>query len=1141
MHGKRRYCPLCDDYMPDQVCSVHGVATVGESASFVLDESLLTGTLIGDRYRVQHILGEGGMGRVYLAWQNNVRRWVALKTLRLELVEDDELWARFYREARAAAALNHPNIVRLFDFGIDESVGPFMVMEYLEGQSLQQVLAEKGPLNEDALVQVASSVARALTDAHGQQTVHRDLKPANIFLRKLSDGSIQTKVLDFGIAQVKAGGENRRRPLTGESVTLGTAEYMSPEQARNDTLDFRTDLYALGCVIYTMATGKAPFRAKSPLDVLMKQVKASAPSLPARLVDDVPPSVGLVSLYDDLMAKKPEDRPGSTHEVVERLETLRSSPKLLFRRDEDNLEPRMNVEVGQPTVLSIAPTQDNPTFHAAPFATNLPNRADVFVGRETAMIELSSRINDGQRFISVRGAGGMGKTRLCQEFGAKYLQEFSGGVWFVDLTECTSRNEVFNAVGRALEVPLTNDEPADQLGMALVQRGEALVILDNCEQVVLHLADVVLPWLHRAPEVVFLATTRTPVGIEGEHLYDLPPLPLERAIELFEVRGSAACNGFKVMATNRADIVEIVTRLDCVALAIELAAARIRLLPPAQLAQRLDQRFMLLRGRRGGRAQRQATLQGAIDWSWDLLKPWEKAGLAQCSIFVGGFHLAAAEAVLDLEHWDAWTLDVVQGLIDQSLLRREENDAGQVRFVMFESIREYARARLREESEEGVDGDFKFLGADAFERCRRAHLAYFTGLGNAYVSIEDGTLASVSAVDDLEADVENVVAALLTALDIKDVESAGACAMGASRVYHRRGPILSALGMLERLEQTFELKGELLFRVLHEKGVHLGDAGRRDASVASFQAALEISESNGGKAQQALTYARLGQACLDQSQIELAEAHAKRALKLAETVGHVGHQMLALHGLARVNFMRGDIQQAEAGSERVLQLAERLPHHPVLVAALRHLGVIYENLGRKKDALKLLERSLRISREGIQRKQEAATLGQIANLYRRLNNLDRAREFYELALSIQREIGNLPSAAVVQGNLGELLLDEGDSAAAEPHLIKAIEIGDQAWPIASAAFRGTLSYLRAQDGDFSTARELLKRGAEVLRQAYPMEYGKLLCRWAHVELMDENPAEAQKRLEMAVVVAEELGFDRDSALSIEIEKLRQRL
>ena len=207
---------------------------------------------------------------------------------------------------------------------------------------------------------------------------------------------------------------------------------------------------------------------------------------------------------------------------------------------------------------------------------------------------------------------------------------------------------------------------------------------------------------------------------------------------------------------------------------------------------------------------------------------------------MGGFDIDAAEDVLDLAHWNAWTLDVLQGLIDQSLLRRQESKPGQVRFVMFESIREYARGRLKEDDDEGTDEGFAFLGPAAFERCRRAHVDYFAGLGRAYRLLEEGGRAAVVAVDGLEAEVENVVAALLSAIEFDDVDSAANCALAASRVYQRKGPILSALGMLHRLQEVFQLDGDLLFEVLHEQGVHQGDAGRRDASAETFEAAIGL-------------------------------------------------------------------------------------------------------------------------------------------------------------------------------------------------------------------------------------------------------------------------------------------------------------
>ncbi|MEC9072447.1 MAG: serine/threonine-protein kinase, partial [Myxococcota bacterium] len=194
------------------------------------DENLPAGTLVAGRFEVQRILGMGAMGAVYLATQKSMDREVALKTLQHHSMKSEELLRRFYLEAKAASKLDHPNIVRIFDFGIDEDLQlPFIAMEYLTGGDLSDVLLERGPMPEHDACRLLSQVAKALVDAHDKGIVHRDLKPDNIHVRRLTDGDQQCKVLDFGIAKVVQGGSESMANLTGTGMTMGTPLYMSPE------------------------------------------------------------------------------------------------------------------------------------------------------------------------------------------------------------------------------------------------------------------------------------------------------------------------------------------------------------------------------------------------------------------------------------------------------------------------------------------------------------------------------------------------------------------------------------------------------------------------------------------------------------------------------------------------------------------------------------------------------------------------------------------------------------------------------------------------------------------------------------------------------------------------------------------------
>ena len=301
-------------------------------------------------------------------------------------------------------------------------------------------------------------------------------------------------------------------------------------------------------------------------------------------------------------------------------------------------------------------------------STNLGEERDAFVGRKAELLALAHTLESGARLINVVGAGGSGKTRLVRRYARAWLGDWPGGVWFCDLCEARTHDGILFAVATALGVPLKGGDAVAQLGRAIAARGRCLVVLDNFEQVA-GLAPATLgPWLDGTTEAAFVVTSRERLHLPGERLLPLEPLALaSEAVDLFEVRGRAHRPDFAVVADNRAAIEEVVRLLDGLPLAIELAAARLRVLSPAQLVRRLHDRFSVLGGASGA-AARQATLRAAIDWSWQLLLPWEKAAFAQCSVFEGGFTLASAEAVLDLAPWpDAPpAVDAVQSLVDKS-------------------------------------------------------------------------------------------------------------------------------------------------------------------------------------------------------------------------------------------------------------------------------------------------------------------------------------------------------------------------------------------------------------------------------------------------------------------------------------------
>jgi tRNA A-37 threonylcarbamoyl transferase component Bud32 len=311
-------------------------------------------TVLGDRYTLLEVLGDGGMARVYLAHDNVLDREVALKVLRDQYADDEALVERFRREARSAAALNHPNIVQVYDQGRDDDGTYYIAMEYVAGGTLKDRMAREGPLAPKEAAGIASRVAVALEVAHGRGIVHRDIKPQNILLST----SGEAKVADFGIARAASS-----KAMTETNLILGTAAYMSPEQVRGEPVGPASDLYSLGVVLYEMLTGRLPYEADDPIATAMKHINDPAPHPRA-----VNPAVSedVDALVVKLLAKAPEDRYASAAELVEDLRRIRDGLPPLAVGPVDRTIARMPLDTGR---TRAAPTAIAPGRGSRPPAS----------------------------------------------------------------------------------------------------------------------------------------------------------------------------------------------------------------------------------------------------------------------------------------------------------------------------------------------------------------------------------------------------------------------------------------------------------------------------------------------------------------------------------------------------------------------------------------------------------------------------------------------------------------------------------------------------------------------------------------------------------------------------------------------------
>jgi len=319
-------CEHCNTKIPEgsRFCPVCGVKLIEPPIS--KKNATLTGQTLADKYMVVKRIGSGAMGNIYKAAHIDLGKTMVIKVLHEHLVSDDTQVKRFKREAKAASMLNHPNIVQVYDFGHTPDGLAYIVMEFIEGEDLRQILFTEGSLSEKRTIDISIQMFSALAEAHSAGIIHRDIKPENIMVSMAIIGEEVAKVLDFGIAKLQDmadGGSIAFKTATG--TVFGTPEYMSPEQITGKKLDLRTDLYSCGITMFEMLTGKLPFEGSSLLEIASQQIHKPIPSI-RKLRPEI--SEDLEKLIIKLLAKKPDDRVSSAVDAYEMLLEIRKKQRI---------------------------------------------------------------------------------------------------------------------------------------------------------------------------------------------------------------------------------------------------------------------------------------------------------------------------------------------------------------------------------------------------------------------------------------------------------------------------------------------------------------------------------------------------------------------------------------------------------------------------------------------------------------------------------------------------------------------------------------------------------------------------------------------------------------------------------------------
>lgn len=927
------------------------------------------------RYDILSALGAGGMGEVYRARDTSLGREVAIKALPARLSSDSESLRRLEQEARSASALNHPNIVTIYEFAEVENTR-YIAMELVEGQTLRQLLAS-GSIPLQQTIQIAAQIADALAKAHEAGIVHRDLKPGNLMLSR--DGFV--KILDFGLAKFSPPGSSDLSLSSLETHTggvLGTVGYMSPEQVSDQPADFRSDQFSFGAILYEMVTGKRAFQKGSGAETLVAILRED----PEPIVSLNPQAPApLCWVVERCLAKSPTGRYASTRDLA---------------RDVAAVQQRL---------------ADAPVRRVQLRSSQLPTQRTTFIGRDHEVASGGKLLlREDVRLVTLTGPGGIGKTRLALRIAEVTADHFAAGVFFVPLAPVSDSRLIAPIIAQTLglrENP--GQSPLDNLKDFLHTSGQTslLLVLDSFEHL-MPAAPTVAELLAIAPGLKLLVTSRAPLHIYGEYEFLVSPLTLPDprssqpltalsqcpAIALFVQRAAAVKPDFELTKDNASAVATICARLDGLPLAIELAAARIKLLSPAAMQARLESRLQLLTGGARDLPARQQTLRGAIDWSYGLLDAAEQKLFRRLSVFVGGCTLEAVEAVCNTKQdLELDVLDGMASIVDKSL-QQVHPTLGESRFVMLETIREYGREHLLACGEEAAT--------------RRAHGAYYLVLAEEQEATNETDPATKEWLDRLEVEHDNIRAALEWLIRGQNAEWSLRLAVALFRFWEMRERLTEGRDFLARV---LKLPGaapptQIRARALFAAGVLASDQGDHASSFALFQESLEIARELKDKWGIAIALNALAVSVRDRGNIAAARSLSEENLAAWTELGDRAAVARALSNLANVLKQQGEYELALSTYDKCLSIFRELGDRVGMAWTLNYQGDVARGQGNEPVARALYEKSVAQFRELGDSWGIAGSLADLGNLVRDQKDYIAALSLYRESMRIFGELGH---------------------------------------------------------------------------------------------------------------------------------------
>ena len=810
---------------------------------------------------------------------------------------------------------------------------------------------------------------------------------------------------------------------------------------------------------------------------------------------------------------------------------------------------------------------------------NLPAPLTSFIGREKEIEQVKallvgsksdSRSYPSTRLVTLTGAGGTGKTRLALEVAGRVLGIFPDGIWLVELGPLTDPAIVTQNVANVLGMQLASNPQALSFLEDYLQNKYLLLLLDNCEHLIEACARLAYSLLKACPRLVILATSREALGIEGETFYSVPPLAFPdanelpspgkqeeyAAIRLFVERAEAVSPSFQINAENTPAIIKICQRLDGIPLAIELAAARVKILHVGEIAERLDNRFKLLIGGSRAALPRYQTLRASIEWSYELLSPAERALLQRLSVFAGNWVLEAAECVGCGEGIDSCdVLDLLSQLVNKSLVSIVEGNGTETRYRMLETIRQFAHEKLVESSNEK-------------QACLH-HLEYYRDLTEELESKMHGACQVVTR-DCLEAELDNIRLALRWCLEYRRGVNwnpePGLCLASALNDYwYFCGRLAEGFQWLEQLlaaeveqrnggsltperakwrAKALQVAGNLaIYLRENDKALEfseesrdlfleLGSEGRRGYALALenlawlgvngnckyqvrelIEECIAIFKEVGDEIQEAECHMCLGCMTFTNFDLDQAKTYFEEALTFWKKIGDKEEAANMLLSLGEINFLQGDFKKAKILYKESQILFVEVKSKFQLGVLLQKIGMFECTQGNYDQASRSFEAALDLGRcqgDVTSICSSISSLGGLALLQRDYN---RASEWFEENLAYMRKNDYPGLVASSLGNLGYLAWETGDYQQAEQRYSEKLDMDRKS---GNKYFQGDalfgLGRVVLTQGGCDRARKYLMESLEIRQAILVREIPPIIEAFAYLEIAQENQSRAARLL-----------------------------